>query len=82
MEAFNRQCWGRRGTFGPEEKHVLLSPWAGGSGFRGFSPNGTKIEKFCFYFPLAGEGSWAGAAGQELATAVPWTGRRLDTPTA
>lgn len=34
----------------------------------------------CFDFPLAGDGSWAGAAGQGLVTAVTWTGHGLGTP--
>lgn len=82
MEAFKRQCWGRGGIFGPEEKHVMLSPWAGLSDLCGVWPNGARVERLCFDFPLAGDGSWAGAAGQELASAVAWTGHGLGTPTA
>lgn len=69
-EAFKRQHWGRGGTFGLEEKHVLLSPWTGRSGLHGLQPNGMRIKKLCFDFPLAGDGSWAGAGVQELAAAV------------
>lgn len=33
----------------------------------------------CFDFSLAGDESWAGAVGQELVTAVAWTGHGLRT---
>lgn len=84
MEAFKRQCWGRGGTFGLEEKRVLLSPWAGRSGLGGLRPNGTRVERLWFdVFPLAGgDGSWAGPVRQELASAMPWTGHGLGDPTA
>lgn len=79
---FKRQCWGRCGTFGLEEKPFLGSPRAGRSGLSDLQPKGTKVKKLCFDIPLAGDGSWAGAVGQELVTAVAWTGHGLGTPTA
>lgn len=50
MEAFKRQRWGRGGTFGLEEKRVLLGPWAGRSGLDGPRPNGTGVERLWFDF--------------------------------
>lgn len=48
-------------------------PGAEGQAYMASSQEAQKLRN-CFNFSLAGDGRWAGAVGQELVTAVAWTG--------